>query len=45
MDACPERLACPQNTTVFLENSDCSVKPGTLLILLRWHLDKITFTY
>jgi hypothetical protein len=45
MDARPQRLCCSQNTTAFLENSDCSVETGPLPILLRWHIDKTTFTY
>jgi hypothetical protein len=45
MDASTQRLSCAQNTTMFLENSDCSFEPGALLICLRRHFDKITFTY
>jgi hypothetical protein len=32
MDAPTQRLSRVQDSTVFPENSDCSVEPGTLLI-------------
>jgi hypothetical protein len=45
MNARSQRLSCAQDAIVLPENSDCPVEPGALLISLRWHLDKITFTY
>ena len=45
MDARSQHLSCAQDAMVLPENGDCFVEPVALLISLRWHLDKITFTY
>jgi hypothetical protein len=45
MDARSQHLSCAKDAIVLPENSDCLVELVALLISLRWHLDKITFTY
>jgi hypothetical protein len=45
MDTRLQRLSCAQNTTVFPENSERSVEPGTGPIRIGWLFEKNTLTY
>jgi hypothetical protein len=45
MDACPKCLSRAQDATMFSENLNRPVEPGSLLIRRYWHLDKNTFIY
>ena len=45
MDARTQRLRGAKDSTVFLEDGDCPIEPGTAVIGALGFLDKITFTY
>jgi hypothetical protein len=45
MDSRTQRLRCAKDSTVFVEDGDCPIEPGTAVIGALGFLDKITLTY